>query len=94
MKITELLGWMTTFFFNFSYVPQIYKILKTKEVEDISFGYLILLVCAYICGLIYSMSIQAWPIVFSHVIGLSCATIYLVLYSRYKKPPLDKRRLK
>jgi uncharacterized protein with PQ loop repeat len=85
MSFVEFLGWMTTFLFNFSYVPQIYKICKTKEVEDISLGYLVFLLCAYICGLIYSTSIKAWPIVFSHGIGIACVIVYFVLYLKYKK---------
>lgn len=85
MKTTELLGWLTTFFFNFSYIPQIYKIVKTKQVEDISLGYLVFLICAYVCGLIYSTSIQAWPIVMSHLLGLTCSLTYIGLYIRFKK---------
>ena len=82
MTIPEFLGWLTTFFFNISYAPQIYKILKTKKVDDLSLGFIILLMCAYVSGLIYSLSIVAWPIVFSHVLGILCVSILLYLKLR------------
>lgn len=85
MTIPTLLGWLTTIFFNASYIPQIVKIVKTKQVNDISLGYLVFLLAAYTCGLTYSLSIQAWPIVISHLIGVSFALCYFWLYFKYKR---------
>lgn len=85
MSIYTILGWATTFCFNVSYIPQLLKIIRTKKVDDISAGYLSFLFAAYACGLIYSISIQAWPIVFSHAIGMSFSIFYFILYFKYRR---------
>lgn len=85
MNVYTFLGWATTFCFNVSYIPQLWKIYKTKKVDDISPGYLAFLLAAYTCGLLYSGSIKAWPIVFSHLLGMGFAIWYLILYIKYKR---------
>ncbi len=85
MSWYEVFGWLTTFCFNVSYVPQIWKIYKTKRAKDLSVGYLWFLMAAYACGTIYSVSIHAWPIVFSHAIGATFLSILITFYFKYNK---------
>ena len=85
MTLIGLSGWLATFFFNISYVPQIYKTWKIKKVDEISIWLWVALVLAYITGLVYTISIHAWPIVVGHGIGFSCVAIYLTLYFKYRR---------
>ena len=85
MTVPELAGWIATVLFNVSFIPQIYKTIQTKKVEDMSLWLWVSLQGAYIAGSIYSLSLKAWPIFVGHAIGFSLVTLYVALYFKYRR---------
>ena len=68
-------------------LPQIIKSIKTKKVDDISLGMLILYFLNCLLWLIYGILIVVWPVIVSNFIALIISIIQLVLkikYSGYK----------
>lgn len=60
-------------------IPQIYKTLKTKRVNDISPIYFAMSFIAYIMYIFANIVLKNWPIVFSHIPGL-CATLVMIFF--------------
>jgi uncharacterized protein with PQ loop repeat len=68
------------------YIPQIYKIFKTKSSKDLSLLFVIMPMLGYISGLFYlllSQSFVLW-LVLNYAIGLVMTIFLLVIYYRYK----------
>ncbi len=68
------------------YIPQIYKIFKTKSSENLSLLFIIMPMIGYISGLFYlvlSQSFVLW-LILNYTIGLVMTIFLLVIYYKYK----------
>jgi len=81
----ELAGLICTICFNLCYLPQIYKIFKTKHVKDVSPTMLYLCLIGYIFGLYYvATSLSGVYLVVNYTLGCISSFILCFLYERYK----------
>ena len=65
------------------YLPQLIKILQTRQVEGISPLMYVSLVLGLACYLIYSIKIKDWVYIISNIISLISSAIILVLVLIY-----------
>lgn len=66
-------------------IPQIYRILRTKKVDDISLFFFSFCFLAYISFLIGSIIMKNNALIFSHIVPFINVSIILVLLIKYRK---------
>ena len=84
----ELFGILSNIFYTSSLLPQIYKILNTKKVDDISLLFLIICMLGEIFYILYGNYRDIGNIIFSAYISLVLHAIISFLYLYYRKKPL------
>lgn len=82
----DKLGMVSMLLFTFCFIPQIVKILRTKEVVGISIWLWLMVVAGYIFGLLYVVTLKNIILVATYTIGLilSLLTTTLVIFYRRK----------
>lgn len=60
-------------------IPQVFRILRTRDTHAISLHLYLMLFAGVLCWLAYGISIHAWPVIISNSISavLSGITLYL-----------------
>jgi uncharacterized protein with PQ loop repeat len=84
--LKEFFGVIMAGCFVICYIPQIFKIFKTKSSKDLSLLFVIMPMIGYISGLLYlvlSQSFVLW-LVLNYTIGLVMTIFLLVIYYKYK----------
>jgi uncharacterized protein with PQ loop repeat len=83
--IIEIFGWIGAILLPACAIPQIWKIYKTKSVEDISLLYLWLWFIGEVSILFYALfSIKNWPLLFNYIISFFIISILIIQYNIYK----------
>jgi len=82
----KTIGILSMLLFTFSFIPQILRLLKTKQANDISLGLCFMLLGGYIFGAIYIWPIGDLILQWGYAAGLvlAMATVALAVYYRYK----------
>lgn len=70
---------------TFGYVPQIIRMLRTKNAQGISFHAFGTLATGVLLWLIYGLKIQAWPVVAANALTFIFIVCVLVLAKKYKQ---------
>lgn len=83
-----LLGLSATAFTVASTVPQIIKAIRTKDTEDVSIRFLIVLIVGLFLWVVYGVGKSDVIIVLGNSIGVSLNTCMLVLKLKYSREPL------
>ncbi len=78
------IGYAAALFTTASFVPQAYKVFKTKRTSDISFGMFLLMTLGIFFWIIYGLILVSAPIIVANVI-----TLILALYIFIMKLKLD-----
>jgi len=81
----EVLGWIGMGMLASSYIPQIVKTYKSKQVDDISVVQWILLASGLLASFIYSFSLMAWPLIINYGWAFINSLIFLGLYFKYRR---------
>lgn len=66
-------------------IPQIYKMIKTKETADLSYAMLILWIIGLTMAVIYAFSIHQIPIMITNTLSLCMSTLMLLIKIYYEK---------
>ncbi len=88
--LLTLIGLMATAFSVASTVPQIRKALKTKDTEDVSIRFLVVLIVGLFLWAIYGIGRADIVIVIGNSIGVSLNIWMLVLKIKYSREPLEE----
>ena len=83
--VSFIIGLFATFFTLWSTVPQIRKVLRTKEAEDVSKWLIISLILGLSLWVVYGISKDDVIIAGSNIIGVSLNVCLLVLKFKYTK---------
>ena len=83
--VSFIIGLFATFFSLWSTVPQIRKVLRTKEAEDVSNWLIIYLILGLSLWVVYGISKDDVIIAGSNSIGVSLNVCLLVLKFKYTK---------
>ena len=81
--ITEIVGFAAAVVGTALMLPQVIKSIKTKKVDDISFGTLVLYFFNCLLWSIYGVLIVAWPIIVCNFIALMVSIIQICLKVKY-----------
>jgi MtN3 and saliva related transmembrane protein len=85
MDFTGLIGFIAGFFSMISFVPQVYKTLKTKSAAGVS-GQMFIIVCiSNMFWITYGFALGQMPIIVTNVVMLSFALTQLILKIKYDK---------
>jgi MtN3 and saliva related transmembrane protein len=88
--LLTFIGLMATAFTVASTLPQIRKALKTKDTEDVSIRFLLVLIGGLFLWVIYGIGKTDIIIVIGNSIGVSLNIAMLVLKMKYSRKPLQE----
>lgn len=77
--IAAVAGWLATSASVTSFVPQAWKIIKTRQTEDISVGMYSLTVFGFTMWAVYGALIGAWPLIATNVVCATLSAFILVM---------------
>ena len=89
--LITFIGLLATAFTVASTVPQIKKALRTKDTEDVSIRFLLVLVVGLSLWVIYGIGRADIVIVIGNSIGASLNIWMLVLKMKYSREPLEEQ---
>ncbi len=83
----DIVGWFYTICFAICYMPQIYKSIITKKVDDVSVSLFILSLIGYICAIIYTLSDIGFNLILitNYVFGAICSLLMIIIFLCYRK---------
>ena len=83
----EIIGWLYTLCFAICYIPQIYKSIITKKVDDVSVSLFTLSLLGYIAALTYTIGEIGFNLILitNYILGGLCSLIMILIYFYYKK---------
>ncbi|MBD3380516.1 MAG: hypothetical protein GF408_08675 [Candidatus Omnitrophica bacterium] len=68
-----------------SFVPQIIKMFRTKNVRDISLIMYVILTTGIFLWLVYGIFIEEFPIIFANLVGFLLCLSVIVMKIKYRK---------
>lgn len=80
----ELLGFIAGFCTTLSLVPQVIKVIRTRQTRDIALGMYVLMVIGVFFWLLYGLSTKAISVIVANSITLVLSLIVLVYKLREK----------
>ncbi|MBT5021399.1 hypothetical protein HOK51_09610 [Candidatus Woesearchaeota archaeon] len=81
--ITQIIGFTAAIVGTALMLPQVIKSIKTKKVDDVSLGMVLLYFFNCLLWLIYGALIIAWPVIVCNFIALLISIIQLVIKLKY-----------
>lgn len=75
MGFIDILGYIAAIGTTSSFIPQAYKVYKTKHTEDLSLGMFLFFCTGTLLWIIYAALISSFPVIIANVV-----TIVLALY--------------
>lgn len=79
MDPAALFGWLATLASTVSFVPQAWKIIRTRETKDISRRMYLITVFGFACWTAYGVLLGEWPIIVTNSICLTLSGFILVM---------------
>ncbi|MEC8133500.1 MAG: SemiSWEET transporter [Bacteroidota bacterium] len=86
IEYIEGIGLLAAFLTTCSFLPQVYKTWKTKDVSAFSLTTFSLFFIGIICWLIYGVCIGSLSMILANIITVITAFIILVFIIKYRKP--------
>lgn len=77
--MNEYIGYFAAFCTTVAFIPQAYKVWKTKSTKDISLSMFIIFTTGVLSWLIYGISIVNFPIILANSITLTLS-IFILAY--------------
>jgi len=74
-----IFGWLATAASTISFVPQAWKIIRTRETEDISLLMYAVTVFGFACWTTYGALLGKWPIIVTNSICFTLSAFILVM---------------
>lgn len=82
---TEYIGYAGALLTAVNFLPQVIKVYKTKDAEELSFWTLVLILLAQSVWIWYAIQLKLIPVLISNASLLILAVILLVMKFMYKK---------
>ena len=83
----DLLGYAAAFLTTASFVPQAWKVIRTRETHALSLAMYVMFSSGVALWLAYGISLASWPLIVANCVTLLLALIILVMKLREKDPP-------
>ena len=88
--LLPIIGFVATGFAATSTVPQITKALRTKDTEDLSIRFIIVLIVGLSLWVVYGVGKNDIVLIIGNVTAVSLNTYLLFLKIKYSKKPLEE----
>ena len=85
MNWIEIIGHVGAFLSAVTFIPQVYKVWKTKSVNDLSMTMMLIVFTSTLVWLVYAIALVLWPVILANaIIGfLSLVLIYFkIVYAK------------
>lgn len=85
MNWIEFAGHAGAFLSSVTFIPQVYKVWKTKSVNDLSMAMMLIVFTSTLIWLVYGVALMLWPVILANtVIGLLSALLiyFKMAYTR------------
>ena len=80
----NIIGTIAGVLTSVSMIPQLVKVLKEKDVENISWGMIVVLLTGVSLWVVYGILKDEWPIILSNGFSVLVNTTLLIYYLRYR----------
>jgi MtN3 and saliva related transmembrane protein len=79
MDWIQLTGHVGAFLSSITFIPQVYKVFKTKSVEDLSLTMMLIVSASTLIWSVYGIALILWPVILANgfIFCLSLLMIYL-----------------
>jgi MtN3 and saliva related transmembrane protein len=84
LETFTLIGFVAALFTTSGFVPQVFRIFRTKSTRDISLTMYLVLAIGTLLWLIYGVMLKELPLIVANSISLSLITSILLLKIKYK----------
>lgn len=85
MKLVDVLGTVAGILTSIAMLPQLFKVLKEKKVENLSVIMLVVLIVGVALWVVYGVLKKEWPIILSNAFSVLVNSVLLVCYFLFKK---------
>lgn len=84
MEYIDILGFTAGTLTSASFLPQLIRAVKTKSLDDVSLGMLMILASGVFLWLVYGMLIGAFPVIISNFVSFILVISIIVLKMIYR----------
>lgn len=81
MNWIEVAGHTGAVLSSITFVPQVYKVWKTKSVGDLSISMLLIVFISTIIWMVYGIALMLWPVIMAN--GFICFLSLLLIYFKF-----------
>ena len=78
MNWIELVGHLGAFMTSVTFIPQVYKVWKTRSVNDLSLTMMLIVFASTIVWLTYAITLMLWPVIVAN--SIVCFLSLLLIY--------------
>jgi MtN3 and saliva related transmembrane protein len=90
MAITDIVGYIAAIGTTGAFIPQAFKVYKTKKTEDLSLGTFLLFSTGVLLWTVYGVFINSVPVILSNGITFFISCYILVMIIKGKKSEKQK----
>jgi MtN3 and saliva related transmembrane protein len=81
MNWIEFMGHLGAFLTSVTFLPQVYKVWKTKSVDDLSLMMLFIVLTSTAVWLVYAFALMLWPVILAN--GIVFVLDLLLIYFKF-----------
>jgi len=81
--MSDLIGMIAGTLTTIAFVPQVWRVWKTRSTRDISLGMYLVFTAGVACWLAYGLMLGAWPIIVANIVTLGLTGTVLALKLRH-----------
>ena len=82
----EFVGLVGAFLSSVTFIPQVYKVWKTKSVNDLSLTMMFIVFTSTLVWLVYGVALMLWPVILANsIIGFLSSMLIYFKFSYSKK---------
>lgn len=87
MDWIQIAGHVGAFLSSITFIPQVYKVSKTKSVQDLSLAMMLIVASSTLIWLVYGIALMLWPVILANgfIFFLSLLLIYFKFAYSVKK---------
>ena len=82
MQGIEYFGHVGAFLTSITFIPQVYKVWKTRSVNDLSLTMMFIIFASTVVWLIYAIELVLWPVILAN--GIVCVLNLILIYFKFK----------
>ena len=81
MNWIEAVGHLGAFLTSVTFIPQVYKVWKTRSVEDLSLTMMFIVFISTLVWLTYAIALMLWPVILAN--SIVCILSALLIYFKF-----------